>query len=135
MMVKKISGRYLRPHVQDSGVSLIVLIITVVVLLIIAGVTIYSIAGEGGLMNQAQSEQHLQKILTFKQEVQMDIAEITNAIGAVNISPTDSRLVDRLQYRGYTATPNGDGTLSLIKGDMEGQINEDLTVSVVGYDI
>ena len=120
---------------NDKGITLMLLIITVVVMLIIAGVSIYSVVGQGQAMDKAKQEQSIQKFLTFKQAVEMDLAEILNVIGDANISPTDDRVINRFNYRGYTTTKNTDGTLSVKKDGMEAKINANLEVGVVGYDI
>jgi len=120
---------------NDKGITLIALVLTVIVMLILAGVSMYSIAGQGRLMDDTKKQQSTQKFLTFKQEVQMNLAEILDVIGDANISPTDDRVINRFNYRGYTTTKNTDGTLSVKKDGMEAKINANLEVGVVGYDI
>ena len=123
-------------HIENNqGVTLLVLVITVVVLLIVGGVSVYSIVGQGKALEEAQAEQNTQKMFTFKQEVQMDLLEIMDAIDNYAVSPTDPKLISRFQYRGYTTTSNPDQTLTVTKDSMEAIIDIDLTVSVVGLDI
>ncbi|MCL2860151.1 MAG: hypothetical protein FWF46_06310 [Oscillospiraceae bacterium] len=117
---------------NNRGITLIVLIITVIVMLILAGVSIYSVVGQGKLSDLTQTEQNNQKLLTFKQEVQTDLLQTIDIVG------TDTNKVfNSLENNSkYSATPNTNaGTLTLTKDGCTAIINNDLTVSVVGYDI
>lgn len=122
---------------NNKGITLITLVITVIVMLILASVSVYSVVGKGKLSDLTQTQQNKQKLLTFKQQVQSDLLQMMNVVGA-NVSPTDASVVKWFEYpdRGYTSVSEStDGTLNLEKDGMQAKINGDFTVSVVGYDI
>ena len=53
--LKDVANNYLTHTVREKGITLIALIVTIIVLLILAGITIGAITGDNGIINQAQS--------------------------------------------------------------------------------
>lgn len=58
-----------------SGITLIALVITIIVLLILAGVSIATLAGEDGLLSKAMNASERTKIAKAKEEIELAIAE------------------------------------------------------------
>ena len=58
---------------KNSGVTLIALIITIIVLLILAGVTIAMIVGDNGILNRATDASRETEIASVKEQAQLDI--------------------------------------------------------------
>ena len=58
---------------SDRGITLIALIVTIVVLLILAGVSIATLTGENGLINRAKDSKIQTEISSIKEEIQIDI--------------------------------------------------------------
>lgn len=59
---------------KNKGVTLIALAVTIVVMLILAGVTISVLNGENGIVKQAQKAKEESKIKELKEKVRIDIA-------------------------------------------------------------
>ena len=62
---------------QENGITLIALVITIIVLLILAGVTIATLTGENGILNQANQAKIKSDIAEVKEKAQLDIANWT----------------------------------------------------------
>ena len=54
---------------ENLGITLIALIITIIVLLILAGVTISSLTKENGILNKADSAKFNSEIAKYKEEL------------------------------------------------------------------
>lgn len=59
---------------QKNGITLIALVITIIVLLILAGVTIAMLTGNNGILSQAQNAQEQTEIAKIKEEIQVKIS-------------------------------------------------------------
>ena len=62
---------------QDKGITLIALVITIIVLLILAGVALQTTIGENGLFNS--SKQSIEKINNEVQDDREDISKLEGA--------------------------------------------------------
>lgn len=60
---------------SNKGITLIALIITIIVLLILAGVTIALTVGNNGVITKAQGAQKKQSLATFKEQIELKLAE------------------------------------------------------------
>ena len=58
---------------KNSGITLIALVITIIVLLILAGVSIAMLAGQNGILTQAQNAKKENEIASVKEQAQLDI--------------------------------------------------------------
>lgn len=56
---------------KNQGITLVALVITVVILLILAGITIRSLTGEDGILRQAQLAKKLTEVASEKEGVQL----------------------------------------------------------------
>ena len=56
---------------KNSGITLIALVITIIVLLILAGVSINLAIGENGIIEQAQNANLKQKFAKYKEELEL----------------------------------------------------------------
>ena len=101
-------------NMRNKGITLIALVITIIVLLILAAVSIATLTGENGILTRAQDA-----------KTNTEIAEEKEAIGiAYNGVMADSlgtgveaeKLQNELRSNGYTnatAVDNGDGTITV----------------------
>ena len=72
---------------KNKGVTLIALAVTIVVMLILAGVTISVLNGENGIVKQAQKAKEESKIKELKEKVRIDIAgKRVENIGELRVS-------------------------------------------------
>jgi len=85
---------------SNRGITLIALVITIIVLLILAGVTINMVLGDDGIIGQAQDASEAQKIATVKEEVELWQAnnETAGYSGAGAESP--NQFIKRLKDNG-----------------------------------
>ncbi|MCL2860218.1 MAG: type II secretion system GspH family protein [Oscillospiraceae bacterium] len=121
---------------KEKGITLIALIITVIVLLILAGVAIFAITGNNGLIEKVQSSVNESNAKAYKEQVDMDISDSQIQFWQTNkesvTSPTDLNFQSMLTEKGYTVTDNGDGTLTVEKDGGKVIINADFTTTVEG---
>ena len=75
------SGKLLKQN--NLGITLIALVVTIVVMLILAGITIQTTLGDGGLINLANQAKEQQLIATYK-----------DRIGIVGINRSLNRALD-----------------------------------------
>ena len=61
---------------QNTGITLIALVITIIVLLILAGVTIATLTGENGILTQATNAKKESSIAQAREEVELAIANL-----------------------------------------------------------
>ena len=81
---------------RNKGVTLIALIITIIVLLILAGVSIATLTGENGTINEATSAKQEAEIKTWKERIDTAIMQAENK----NVNPTIDQIIDELEKSG-----------------------------------
>ena len=59
---------------KNTGITLIALVITIIVLLILAGVTIATLTGENGILKRANDAKEQTEVASVKEQAQLDIA-------------------------------------------------------------
>lgn len=104
---------------STKGITLISLVITIIILLILAGVTISLILGENGLINRAKDAKIQTEIANIKEEIQTNILE-KQAENEGNIS--DDTLKGILEKYGVLSEEGEkliDKTLTTTKGKYE----------------
>ncbi len=109
---------------KEKGITLIALVITIIVLLILASVTIATLTGENGILTRANEAKEQTEIASVKEQAQLDIAnwiaeELKNGRdttiddweGIKNILETANPDVEDRYYKNVTEegveTPNG----------------------------
>lgn len=113
---------------NNKGITLIALVITIIVLLILAGVSIAMLTGQNGILNQAQSAASSTEIAGIKEKVEIAIQSAYTAKLAANPGDTTELSIEAVatQYQnentGSTATVSGT-TLTIKDG-------KDYTVTV-----
>ena len=60
---------------SNNGITLISLVITIIILLILAGVTLSLTLGDNGIINQAQNAKEAQEIAAIKEDIQLAILD------------------------------------------------------------
>ncbi len=77
---------------EKQGITLIALIITIIVLLILAGISIAMLAGDNGILTRAKSAKKTSEIEGIKEEIKTEIiAEQAGNEG--NISKSDLKTI------------------------------------------
>lgn len=117
-------GKNLKKNLrQKNGITLIALVITIIVLLILAGVTIAMLTGNNGILSQAQNAQEQTEVSELIERVQVDIfgeqanmngyiskekmkdvleEYFINVPGELPDSIADLELISKEEYGGYS---------------------------------
>ena len=77
---------------NSKGITLIALVITIIVLLILAGVTIATLTGDNGILNKAQSAKTQNVKATAKEKVDLAIAASLDETGKINLEQLKTNL-------------------------------------------
>lgn len=97
---------------RNKGITVIALVITIVVLLILAGVSIAMLTGENGILNQAQEAKEQTKYKSAEEKVKLAIMGARADGGTLTVS----KLSTELSHQG--------GTLKGSAFPVEVQMNE-----------
>ena len=114
---------------RQTGITLIALVITIIVLLILAGVSIATLTGNNGILTQANTAKENNKVATAKEKVQLEAAGSFDNTGVFsktifkdnlkkNLGLTDSDIVDNaddtitVKIDGYDVTVNKSGEVT-----------------------
>ena len=62
---------------KAKGITLIALVITIIILLILAGITLNTLWGEGGIINQAERAKIMNELATYKEQLDLFVKEKT----------------------------------------------------------
>ena len=99
----------------EKGITLVALVVTVIVLLILAGVTLNLLLGENGLLNKAGKASDMQVAANEKEALQMALAELEIAKTKKEIEEITAYILERqLKQDGYNVSVNSDGEVYLV---------------------
>ena len=117
---------------KNNGITLIALVITIIVLLILAGVTIATLTGENGILTKAQEASEETKKANAEEQVKIAVQASYGTDGKINLDDLNNELkkIEGLTYNGnpisddnkiesLPATVNVDGYDVEIKGEEE----------------
>ena len=120
---------------QAKGITLIALVITIIVLLILAGVTISMLTGENGILKQATSAKDTTDKSEFEEQVKLAVmASKVNDKGAIDLTTLEAEIG---KIKGTEITKNGtENNLpwTVKKGSYEVTITEDGNTSNIEKD-
>ena len=114
----------------NKGITLIALVITIIVLLILAGVTIATLTGDNGILTKAQSAKTQNDKATVKEKVDLAIAASLDETGKISLEQLKTNLnnVDGINPIKEDLTDSSfplevtvDGTKVTIKKDSNGK--------------
>ena len=99
---------------RQTGITLIALVVTIIVLIILAGVSIAMLVGENGIITQAQRADELTTQAQQKEAIELAVASV-QAQGTLELDKTklETALQSQLGNTTYTLTENGDGSFLL----------------------
>lgn len=86
---------------KDKGITLIALIITIIVLLILAGITISLVIGDNGILNKAQNAGEEYIKASIKEEIELGITDISAELASKTPpeSMTKQAVIDKIKER------------------------------------
>ncbi len=149
-MNKNLRGRFyfsygLKQGVEENkGITLIALVITIIVLLILAGVSIAMLTGENGILNQAQEAKNKTAYKSAEEKVklaimgaraddgQMTVEELKREVEYQGGSVTGDTFSVEIQMDGYTFTVDDKG--EFIQKDTLGIVTGQETQNTIVYD-
>ena len=109
-----------KKQIQASGITLIALVITIVILIILATVGISFVFGEDGLIAKAQQSAELTKVESIKEQMELAKADVAMENGG-KVDVDD--FFEKLEQDGVIGsvendvTDNGDGTYDVVTDD------------------
>ena len=121
----KKTGKGNNKDMRQKGITLIALVITIIVLLILAGVTIATLTGDNGILTKAQEASDRTGEANAREQVQLAVAGSYGTDGEINYDDLNNELkkIDGLTYNGNPISDsNKIGSLPA-------------TVNVDGYDV
>lgn len=122
---------------EQKGVTLIALVITIIVLLILAGVSIAMLTGDNGILTKASSSNETNSIAQIKEDVSLAVSEIM----ANKADPTYNGNESTLSIKNIaTIAARNDASLTIsTTGLTETEITEaatfDVTVNKITYTV
>ena len=106
-----------------AGITLIALVITIIVLLILAGVTIASLTGENGILTRAQTSRDKTEDATVEEKVKLAVqASYTEGKGIIDRDDLDKELKDLFGAGKYEIS-EGDAPWTVTVEDYEATVN------------
>ena len=105
---------------KQTGITLIALVITIIVLLILAGVSIATLTGDNGILKQANQAKENNKVATAKEKVEVEALGSIDKSGKFNKETFKDNLKTNLKLSDNDIVDNADGTI---------------TVKIDGYDV
>ena len=95
---------------KQNGITLVALVVTIIVLIILAGISINLILGDNGIITKASDAKQLQEMADLKEKIQLEIA--TEAAG--KLETTDGitqKEVEEILSKYGTVNKNDDGEI------------------------
>ena len=130
----KLNKRYLK---SNEAITLIALVITIIVLLVLAGITIASLTGNNGIISKSGQAKNVSEIANEKEELEVEVIRFSDKRG--NLDPdkvvnglnkdiknlkeatnTDGKFPVKVEYKNghkYQITEDGDIFISVDAGD------------------
>ena len=94
----------MKSNIQNKGITLIALVITIIVLLILAGVTISTLTGDNGILTQAQNAKNKNAKATAKERIQVEAMGSYNLIGKLDLETVKSNINENIPEAAITGT-------------------------------
>ncbi len=130
--------------INNKGITLIALVITIIVLLILAGVSIAMLTGQNGILTQAQNSKEANKYGTAEEKVKLSVMAGRNQKGNLIVDKIKSEISNQggstsgntfpivVIMDGYIFEVDGDGNVSK-KDNNDDQSNNGLK-KITGYE-
>ena len=121
---------------KEKGITLIALVVTIVVLLILAGVSISMLFGENGIIKRAQEAKERSEIAEEKELVELSAmgALARDKWGEITYDNLDEELKINLGDRDYTLDGTGPFTVTYVDSGRMYTVETDGTVTEAGKD-
>ena len=114
------------------GITLIALVITIIVLLILAGVTIATLTGDNGIITRTNQAKEETEKAGAKEKVQMEVAGSFDEYGKFDMDKLKENLKNNLGLTDSDITDNGDGSITVTVDGYEVTVDSNGNVKVEG---
>ena len=117
-----------------QGITLVALVVTIIVLIILAGVSINLVLGDNGIITKAREAKEQYEMAQVKEKLEMTIMEIQSEVIASGKEMTIDELLEKLSTKLPEITITKEG--NTLKGTYEGcdfTIDESFKVTIDGY--
>ncbi len=137
-MRKQKEGKKLKIKVnkKNNGITLIALVITIIVLLILAGVTIATLTGENGILTRASEASEKTKQANAEEQVQLAVVASIGTDGNVNLEDLNKELEKIGAYYNENPISTEAGNENKIaEGDFPATVTldgQEVTISISG---
>lgn len=120
---------------EQKGITLIALVITIIVLLILAGVSIAMLTGENGILNKATTAKTQTVEAELKEQVSLALGEIIADQETTDIKTTETNgvaalIATKMTKNGYTTTAKSTTELETTKNSKKYTITIDTKYAV-----
>lgn len=123
---------------QNKGITLIALVITIIVLLILAGVSISTLTGENGILSKVNSAKQQTEKEEGKEVIKLAINEMMiekmEKGENLTIDYIGDHIHEKLEIEKEDVTKNGEPveTVNVIYGEYEYEIDDKFNVNIIG---
>ena len=126
-------------HESNAAITLIALIITIIVLLILAGVTLNMVMGENGLFGKANNAKNKTEVAQYEEELRMCVLELQTDAAAngttFNMETIKNKFVEKVKELENTeeieiTSPEGNATIEGTYKGYEYKIDEKYVVHI-----
>ena len=121
---------------RNKGITLIALVVTIIILLILAGLTITMLTGENGILTQTRLAQKKTKISSEKEAIEMAICEVqmsNQKEATINLDEIKKSIQKYLDTDNITITNNEKGIANVLVEDSKRVYYIDSNYSVTEY--
>ena len=96
-----------------SGITLISLVVTIIVLLLLAGITIMTLTGDNGILNRAGEAKHKTEEAQLEEQLKLAVsAALVDGQGSILYTDLDNELKSQFGVDNYTITPESESSYS-----------------------
>ena len=114
---------------QTKGITLIALLITIIILLILAGVTITMLTGDNGILKQATNARETNSKAEFEEQVKLAvIASRVNDTASIDLKTLDEE-INKISETAITKSADNNLPWTVKKGSYEVTITADGTIT------
>ncbi len=109
---------------NSRGITLIALVVTIIVLLILAGITIAMLTGQNGILNRATDAKNANGTAQIDEQVKLAVAEaLSNGLGTITEANLRAALDNNVGAGNYTLTGDATNGWTIIAGEKTYKIN------------
>ncbi|MCI8760230.1 MAG: hypothetical protein HFJ34_03810 [Clostridia bacterium] len=116
----------------NKGITLIALVITIIILLILAGVSIGTLTGENGILNKATKAREETKKESAKEKIELEVLGSLDDNGKLDIDELKEKFKKHLNISDSDITTNEDGSLTVKLDGYVFEISEEGKVTQKG---